>query len=158
MSCGRYSLLHGLFSSWREWVLLSSCSAGASHCSVFSCCGELTLGQVGFSSCGSWPLKHRLNSCDTWVQILCSMWDSPGSGIEPMSPVLTGRSFITRPPKKHDNRVFLNTNKVSLSCWKMWSHLILCIWSYQNWGGIGRKKEYEQWPKVNTFSECTPIY
>ena len=69
------------------------------------------------------------------------MWDPPGSGIEPMSPVVTGRSFATRPPRKPDDRVFLNTNKISLSCGKMSSSLILGISSYQNRGGIGRKKK-----------------
>ena len=44
-----------------------------------------TLGLSGFSSCG------------TWAQRLCSMWDLPAPGIEPMSPALTGRFFITEP-------------------------------------------------------------
>ena len=32
--------------------------------------------------------------------LLCGMWDPSGSGIEPMSPVLAGRFFITEPPGK----------------------------------------------------------
>ena len=28
------------------------------------------------------------------------MWDLPGSGIEPMSPALTGEFFTTEPPGK----------------------------------------------------------
>ena len=38
----------------------------------------------GLSSGGSWSLEHRLNSCDTQVSLLCSMWDLSGSGIKPL--------------------------------------------------------------------------
>ena len=41
---------------------LSSCDAGASHGRGF-CCRAPALGRVGFSSCGSQPLEHRLSSC-----------------------------------------------------------------------------------------------
>ena len=39
------------FSSFGKWELLPSCSAPASHCSGFSCCGAQVL---GFSTCGAW--------------------------------------------------------------------------------------------------------
>ena len=42
--------------------------------------------RVGFSSCG------------TQAQLLHSMWDLPGPGIEPMSPALAGRFLKTVPP------------------------------------------------------------
>ena len=54
----------------------------------------------GLSSCNSWTLEHRLNSCSTWVQLLCGMWDLPGPGIKPMSPALAGRFSTTEPPRK----------------------------------------------------------
>ena len=54
----------------------------------------------GLSSCGSQTLEHRLNSCGTWAQLLCGMWDLPGSGIEPVSPALTGGFFTPEPPGK----------------------------------------------------------
>ena len=42
----------------------------------------------GLSNCSSWALEHRLNSCGTQVQLLCGMWDLPGSGIKLVSPAL----------------------------------------------------------------------
>ena len=47
------------------WGLLFSCSAQASHCSDFSCCGAQTVRRVGLSSCGSQTLEHRLSICGT---------------------------------------------------------------------------------------------
>ena len=41
-------------------------------------------------------LGHRLNSCDARAPLLHGMWDPSGSEIEPMSPALAGRLFITR--------------------------------------------------------------
>ena len=49
----------------------------------------------GLSSCGSWALEHRLNSCGTCAQLLHGTWDQPGSGIESVSPVLAGGFFTT---------------------------------------------------------------
>ena len=72
LSSSRYSLLLGLFSSYSDGGLLSSCGAWTSHCYGFSCCGTWVVGLTGFSSCSSWAqyccckvLEHRLNSCDT---------------------------------------------------------------------------------------------
>ena len=47
-----------------EWngATLSS-GVQAFHCSGFSCCRTQSLGCMDFSSCGSWALEHRLNSC-----------------------------------------------------------------------------------------------
>ena len=45
--------------------LLSGCSAWASHCDSLSCCGTQASGHVGFSSCSSQALEHRLNSYDS---------------------------------------------------------------------------------------------
>ena len=70
--CAGSSLLHGLFSSCCERALglFSSCRVQASHCSGFSCHGAWARGAQavvvaahGLSSCGSWVLEHRLNSC-----------------------------------------------------------------------------------------------
>ena len=58
------------------------------------------LGHTGFSSCSSWALEHRLNSCDAQAELLCRMWDLPGPGIKPMSLVLVGRLFSTEPAGK----------------------------------------------------------
>ena len=55
-------LLCGVFSR-NEWGLLSSCGAQASHYSGFSWFGAQAPGHRGVSSCSSWPLEHRLDSC-----------------------------------------------------------------------------------------------
>ena len=54
----------------------------------------------GLSSCSSQAPEHRLSSCGTEVWLLGSMWDLPGPGIEPVSPVLVGGFFTTEPPGK----------------------------------------------------------
>ena len=75
-----------------------------------------------FSSCGKWgplfitvrgPLTivaslvvehrlqmRRLSSCGSRDQLLCSMWDLPRPGLEPVSPALAGRFSTTAPPGK----------------------------------------------------------
>ena len=45
----------------------------------------------GLSSCVSWAREHRLSSYGTQGQLLCSIWDLPEPGIEPVSPELAGR-------------------------------------------------------------------
>ena len=52
------------------------------------------------SSCGLWALECRLSSCGAWALLLCGMWDLPGPGLEPVSPVLAGRFPTTAPPGK----------------------------------------------------------
>ena len=83
------------------------CSARASHCGSFSCCGAWAVGTQasvvvahGLSSCGSWALEHRLSSCGAWAQLLHGMWDLPGPGLEPVSPALAGGFLTTMPPGK----------------------------------------------------------
>ena len=85
--CSGSLLLHGLFSSCGQWGLLSSCRAQA-------------LGHMFFSNWGSRALGHRLSSCGTWAYLLCSMWDLPRPGIEPVSPTLAGRFFSTASSEK----------------------------------------------------------
>ena len=43
-------------------------------------------------------LELRLNSCGPWALLLCSMWNLPGPGIEPVSPTLAGEFLSTAPP------------------------------------------------------------
>ena len=98
-SCGEQGLLfdavHGLL------------IAVASHCSDFSCCGACALGTGAsvavarrLSSCGSWALERRLSSCGAWALLLCSTWDLPGPGIEPVSLAPAGGFLTTAPPGK----------------------------------------------------------
>ena len=55
---------------------------------------------VGFSSCGSEALEHRLSSCGAWAQLFCGMWDLPRPGLEPVSPALAGGFLTTETPEK----------------------------------------------------------
>ena len=68
---GGYSLLQCSGFSLR-WLLLWS---SGSRC-------------AGFSSCGA------------QASLLCSMWDLPGPGLEPVSPALVGGLLTTVPPGK----------------------------------------------------------
>ena len=43
---------------------------------------------------------RRLSNCGSRAQLLCSMWDLPRPGLEPMSPALAGRFSTTVPPGK----------------------------------------------------------
>ena len=45
----------------------------------------------GFNSCSSWALEGGLRNCGAWAQLLCSMWNFPRPGIEPVSLALAGR-------------------------------------------------------------------
>ena len=67
----------------------------------------------GLSSFSSWDLEYRLYICVTQAQLPHGMWNLPGSGIEPVSPTLAGRFFITEPPGKPS----LFTVLVSLLCY-----------------------------------------
>ena len=40
-------------------------SVWASNCSAFSCCGAWAVGPLGFGSCGSQALEHRLSNFGT---------------------------------------------------------------------------------------------
>ena len=54
----------------------------------------------GVSSCGLQALERRLSSCGARAQLLCSTWDPPGPGLEPVSPAWAGRFLTTVPPGK----------------------------------------------------------
>ena len=49
---------------------------------------------------------RRLSNCGSRAQPLCSMWDLPRSGLEPVSPALAGRFSTTAPPGKPNNTIF----------------------------------------------------
>ena len=44
--------------------------------------------------------SRRLSNCGSRAQLLCSMWDLPRPGLEPMSPTLAGRFSTTALPGK----------------------------------------------------------
>ena len=94
VASGGYSLLWCAGFSLR-WLLLLQ-SMGSRH--------------TGFSRCGSWALERRLSSCGARAQLLLSMWDLPGPGLEPMSPALAGGFLTTVPPGKPKKSLFKETN------------------------------------------------
>jgi len=78
------------------------CIAQASYCSGFFCGGEQAGGHrasvvvaCGLDSWRSRALKHRLNSCGEWAELLRGIWDLPGSRITLESPALVGGFFTT---------------------------------------------------------------
>ena len=107
-------LLRTGFPQLRQVGATLHCGAWASHCGGFSCCGAWALGTRasvvvarGLSSCGSLALGLRLSSCGTRAQLLCSTWDLPGPGLEPVSPALAGGFLTTVPPEK-PRSLFIN--------------------------------------------------
>ena len=101
------------FSSHREWGLLSSCRARASHRAGFSRYRAQTLGTR--ASVVTW---HRLSSCSSWALerglVVAHMPHCPvtseisGPGIEPSSPALAGGFLTAGPPGK--------AHKLTLKC------------------------------------------
>ena len=73
----------------------SSCGEQASHCSGFSHCGARALGMRA-----PVVVACRLSSCGSQAQLLCSMWNLPRPGLEPVSPALAGGLSTTVPPGK----------------------------------------------------------
>ena len=65
---------------------------------VVKCHKTRALGHAGLRSCGSRALVHRPSTFGTLAQLLCTMLDLPGSGIEPVSPAMAGGFFTTEPP------------------------------------------------------------
>ena len=93
--CVGSSLLHTGFLQLRRAGATLRCGARASHCGGFSCCGARALGVWA-----SVVAAHGLSSCGSWAQLLLSMWDLPGSGLESVSPALAGGFLTTAPPGK----------------------------------------------------------
>ena len=123
---------------WLQWARVTfHRSVWASHGSGFSCCGAQILGSQApvlsawkFSSCSSWALELRLNSCDPWAYLLLgiTMWTifkslywicynsfyfmirnfgseayrilAPQPGFKPAPPALEGEVLSTGPPGK----------------------------------------------------------
>ena len=103
--CVGSSLLRTGFLQLRRAGITLRCGERASHCCGFSCCRARALGTwasvvaaQGRSSCGSRAAVCRLSSCGTQAQLLCSMWDLPGPGTEPVCPALAGGFLTTAPP------------------------------------------------------------
>ena len=119
-SCGERGLLFVVVCGLLIAVASLCCRAWAlgAQASVVVARGLQQLWHVGFSSCGSWALECRLSSCGAQAQLLHSMWDLPGPGLEPMSPALAGRFLTTVPPGKSYTIKFLSQTKASSLTYK----------------------------------------
>ena len=91
---------------WPRWVFITacrllqlgsggclSCGVQASRCGGFACCRAQSRA-CAFSSCGSRALERWLSGCGARAQLLCSVWDPPGS------LALAGGLLPTEPPGK----------------------------------------------------------
>ena len=76
---------------------------------AFSSCGKrgplLITVRGPLTIAASLVVEHRLqtrklSNCGSQAQPLCSMWDPPKPGLEPVSPALAGRLSTTAPPGK----------------------------------------------------------
>ena len=69
-------------SSCDSWGLLSSCGVPA-QCDSSSCCRTWVLGYVGFCSCSSRALEHRLSGCGAQLScsVECGIFPDQGSGL-----------------------------------------------------------------------------
>ena len=106
---------------WLLWVFVAACrlspvaaSRGYSslQCAGFSLQWLLLLQStgsrhMGFSSCGSRALEHRLSSCGARASLLHGMWALPRPGLEPVSPALAGGFLTTAPSGKSSHHIFL---------------------------------------------------
>ena len=122
---------------WLRWVFVAACrlslvavSRGYSslQCTGFSLQWLLLLQSmgsrcVGFSSCGSRSLERRLSSCGARAQLLRSMWDLPGPGLEPVSPALAGGFLITVPPGKPTEAFQFDVPLIYFCCLYFWCHI-----------------------------------
>ena len=64
---------------------------------IFGCAGSLLLLRLFSISGALSPYCGSISPCTAralgaWALLLCSMWDLPGPGIEPVSPALAGGS------------------------------------------------------------------
>ena len=63
----------------------------------------------GLSGRGAQALELKASSiCGSWASLPCGMWDLPGPGLKPVSPVLSGRFFLTTGPPRKSCHVVLN--------------------------------------------------
>ena len=88
-----------LFIYWFLAVLALGCCAGFSPAAGSGACAVVVCRLLIEVAClvadsGLWSTGPVV------AQLLCSLWNLPGSGIELVSPALAGRFFTTEPPGK----------------------------------------------------------
>ena len=89
------------FSSCKQWGLLTSCSAQASHCGGFPCCRARAAGAQasGVAALG-------LSSCGTQAWLLYGLCSLSRPGIKPMSLALAG--FLSTGPRGKSSLRYCN--------------------------------------------------
>ena len=104
---------------------------------AFSSCGKrgpLFIAVRGpLTIAASLVAEHRLqmcrfSSCGSQAQLwLCSMWDLPRPGLEPVSPALAGRFSTTVPPGKPPQPAFnIHFNVFYLAnIWSSWYNIMI---------------------------------
>ena len=104
---------------------------------------------AGFSSCGTRALDCRLSSCGIQAQLLCSLWDLPGPGLEPVSPALAGGFLTIAPPGKswlgNLNDRFCQYSWV-INTYLPFLLLSLVLIPFFHKGGKGGLATYSLWP------------
>ena len=55
--------------------------------------------------------RDGLSGCGPRSSLLHGMWDLPGSGMEPVSPALTGVFFTAEPAEKPCLHIFISVSK-----------------------------------------------
>ena len=97
---------------------------------AFSSCGErgpLFIAVRGpLTIAASLVAEHRLqtlrlSNCGSRAQLLCSMWDLPRPGLEPVFPALAGGFSTTAPPGKPSRSIFEAVIRV-----------LVCLYYYKN--------------------------
>ena len=99
-SCGKWGLL--FVGMCRLFIVVASLVGRAQALGAWA---SVVVAR-GLSSCVSRALELGLSSCGTRGYLLLGMWNLLGPGIEPVSPVLTGRFLSTVPPGKFPRNQF----------------------------------------------------
>ena len=110
-------MLPGLFSSFSKRELLVSCTGfSLPWLLLLQSSGSRVQGLI---SSGSRPLERRFNSCGAPIQLPWGLRDSPGSGIEPMSPEMAGWFFTAEPPGPGASAVKNPPTKQEMQVWSL---------------------------------------
>ena len=132
--CGGSSLLHAGF-LYSQWV--GGYSLVVVHRLLIAVASLVT--EHGLQACKWVAAAWRLSSCGVWASLLCSMWNLPGPGFEPVSPALTGGFLSTALPGKSPKHSFLSSLPCSsLSCSPLslsWGPVDVMVRCWE-WGSI----------------------
>ena len=136
----------------------------------FSCCRAAALGARA-SAVAAPGSRAQLRSCGARAQSLCSTWDLPEPGIEPVSPALAGGFFTTEPAGKPKPSYFKwNQTTTCISLNKLrnikirlplslrdlfYKHVLRLLWAILHSSFRGRKGDHDS---VSNFGELPEPY